>query len=110
MPPGGPTTLLPGGYLEPCLFTLMDRWLLLYLLTEPGFRTGSAGSKAKAMDPEIACNQNYDDYYANDGEDVHSALLRSVTIACGVLARLCVSVAIGLITSFRLWMARRSSG
>jgi hypothetical protein len=27
------------------------------------------------MDPEIARNQNYDDNYANDGKDVHSALL-----------------------------------
>ena len=27
------------------------------------------------MDPEIARNQNYDDHYANDGEDVHSVLL-----------------------------------
>jgi hypothetical protein len=38
-------------------------------------KTGFARSKAKAMDPEIARNQNYDDYYANDSEDVHSALL-----------------------------------
>ncbi len=37
--------------------------------------TRFAGSKAKAMDPEIARNQNYDDHYANDSEDVHSALL-----------------------------------
>jgi len=27
------------------------------------------------MDPEIARNQNYDDHYANDGEDVHCDLL-----------------------------------
>ena len=27
------------------------------------------------MDPKIARNQNYDDHYANDSEDVHSALL-----------------------------------
>jgi len=27
------------------------------------------------MDSEIAGNQNYDDHYANDSEDVHSALL-----------------------------------
>jgi hypothetical protein len=27
------------------------------------------------MDPEIARNQNHDDHYANDSEDVHSALL-----------------------------------
>jgi hypothetical protein len=28
-------------------------------------------SEAKAMDPEIARNQDYDDHYANDGKDVH---------------------------------------
>src|ERR1700745_4295985 len=38
-------------------------------------KTGFARSKAKAMDPEIARNQDYDDHYANDSEDVHSALL-----------------------------------
>jgi hypothetical protein len=27
------------------------------------------------MDPEIARNQKYDNHYANDGEDVHFALL-----------------------------------
>ena len=27
------------------------------------------------MDAEIARNQNYDDHYANDSKDVHSALL-----------------------------------
>jgi hypothetical protein len=27
------------------------------------------------MHSEITGNQNYDDHYANDGEDVHSALL-----------------------------------
>ena len=31
-----------------------------------------ARSKAKAMHPEIARNQNYDDHYANYSEDVHS--------------------------------------
>jgi hypothetical protein len=41
----------------------------------PPFKTGFARSKAKAMDPEIARNQHYDDHYANDSEDVHSALL-----------------------------------
>jgi hypothetical protein len=40
-----------------------------------GLWTGSVRSKAKAMDPEIARNQNYDDHHANDSEDVHSALL-----------------------------------
>ena len=54
----------------------------------PPFKTGLARSKAKAMDPEIARNQDYDDHYANDSEDVHSALLRSMMIASGVLARL----------------------
>ena len=34
-----------------------------------------ARSKAKAMHPEIARNHNYDDHYANDSKDVHSALL-----------------------------------
>jgi hypothetical protein len=32
---------------------------------------GFARSKAQAMHPEIACNNNYDDHYANDREDVH---------------------------------------
>jgi hypothetical protein len=41
----------------------------------PPSKAGFARSKAKAMDPEIARNQNYDDHYANDSEDVHSALL-----------------------------------
>jgi hypothetical protein len=36
---------------------------------------GFARSKAQAMHPEIACNNNYDDYYANDREDVHWSLL-----------------------------------
>jgi hypothetical protein len=27
------------------------------------------------MSPEIARNQDYDDYYANDRKDIHSALL-----------------------------------
>jgi hypothetical protein len=34
-----------------------------------GIRQASR-SKAKAMDPEIARNQDYDDYYANDSKDV----------------------------------------
>jgi hypothetical protein len=41
----------------------------------PPSKTGFARSKTKAMDPEIARNQNYDNYYANDREDFHSALL-----------------------------------
>jgi hypothetical protein len=44
-------------------------------LPAPPSKTGFVRSKAKAMDPEIARNQNYDDHYANDSEDVHSALL-----------------------------------
>jgi hypothetical protein len=40
------------------------------------------------MDPEIARNQNYDDHYANDSKDVHSALSRSMMIARGMLGRL----------------------
>src|SRR5580692_5147351 len=39
-----------------------------------------ARSKAKAMDPEIARNQNYDDHYANDSEDVHLLYSRSMMI------------------------------
>jgi hypothetical protein len=54
----------------------------------PPFKTGFARSKAKAMDPEIARNQNYDDHYANDSEDVHSAYSRSMMIVRRVLARL----------------------
>src|ERR1700730_5612869 len=44
-------------------------------LPAPPSKTGFVRSKAKAMDPEIARNQNYDDHYANDSEDVHSVLL-----------------------------------
>jgi hypothetical protein len=44
-------------------------------LPAPPSKGGCVRSKAKAMDPEIARNQNYDDHYANDSEDVHSALL-----------------------------------
>ena len=63
----------PGRYLEPSLFTLMER--RPPLLAERDFETGFVRSKAKAMDPEIARNQNHDDHYANDSENVHSALL-----------------------------------
>jgi hypothetical protein len=38
-------------------------------------KSGFARLKAKAMDPEIARNQNYDDHYTNDGKYVHFALL-----------------------------------
>jgi hypothetical protein len=47
----------------------------------PPSKTGFARSKAKAMDPEIARNQNYDDHYANDSEDVHLLYSRSMMIA-----------------------------
>jgi hypothetical protein len=40
------------------------------------------------MDAEIARNQNYDDHYANDSEDVHSALLPLLDDGGGALARL----------------------
>src|SRR5665213_3476084 len=36
---------------------------------------GFVRSKADAVDPQIARNQNYDDHYADDSEDVHSAAL-----------------------------------
>jgi hypothetical protein len=38
-------------------------------------KKGLDRSKAKAMHPEIARNQNYNDHYANNSKDVHSALL-----------------------------------
>jgi hypothetical protein len=53
----------------------------------PPFKTGFARSKAKAMDPEIARNQNYDDHHANDSKDVHSVPLHSIKMERGVLAR-----------------------
>ena len=54
----------------------------------PPSKPGFARSKAKAVDPEIARNQNYDDHYANDSEDVHSVYSRFMMIARGVLAQL----------------------
>ena len=33
-------------------------------------------SKGAAMDPEVAGDQNYDHYYANYSEDVHSVVLQ----------------------------------
>ena len=39
------------------------------------------------MDAEIARNQNYDDHYANDSKDVHSALLPLHDDARSVLDR-----------------------
>jgi len=48
---------------------------LVRSLPAPPSKTGFVRSKAKAVDPEIARNQNYDDHHANDSEDVHSVLL-----------------------------------
>jgi len=67
----------------------------------PPFKTGFARSKAKAMDPEIARNQNYDDHYANDSEDVHSALLPFHDDSARRARTPYVSAAIKLIASFR---------
>ncbi|HVC53450.1 MAG TPA: hypothetical protein VND87_15635, partial [Stellaceae bacterium] len=33
------------------------------------------GSKAEAVNPKIARNQNYDNHYADDCEDVHRVFL-----------------------------------
>ena len=62
---------------------------------------GFAGSKAKAMDPEIAGNQNYDDHYANDSEDVHSALLPFHDDSARRARSPYVSAAVKLLASFR---------
>jgi hypothetical protein len=32
--------------------------------------------KVDAMHPEVAGDQNYDDYYANYGEDIHSFIFQ----------------------------------
>ena len=53
------------------------------------------------MDPEIARNQNYDDHYANDSEDVHSALLPFHDDSARRARSPYVSAAIKLIASFR---------
>ena len=53
------------------------------------------------MDPEIARNQNYDDHYANDSEDVHSALLPFHDDSARRARSPYVSAAIRLIASFR---------
>ena len=53
------------------------------------------------MDPEIARNQNYDYHYANDGEDVHSALLLFHDDSVRRVRTPYVSAAINLIASFR---------
>jgi hypothetical protein len=64
-------------------------------------KTGFATSKAKAMDPEIARDQNYDDHYANDSEDVHSALLPFHDDSARRARSPYVSAAIKLLASFR---------
>jgi hypothetical protein len=46
-----------------------------------------AASAAKAMDPEIARNQDYDDHYANDSKDVHSELLPLHDDGCALAGR-----------------------
>jgi hypothetical protein len=53
------------------------------------------------MDPEIARNQNYDDHYANDSEDVHSALLPFHDDSARRARSSYASVAIKLIAPFR---------
>ena len=53
------------------------------------------------MDPKIARNQNYDDDYANDSEDVHSALLPFHDDSARRARTSYVSAAIKLIASFR---------
>ena len=53
------------------------------------------------MDPEIARNQDYDDHYANDSEDVHSALLPFHDDSARRARSSYVSVAIKLIASSR---------
>ena len=60
------------------------------------------------MDPEIAGNQNYDDHYANDSEDVHSALLPFHDDSARRARSSYVSAAIKLIVSFRhRWLGGR---
>src|SRR6478672_667081 len=44
----------------------------------------SPDQKLKAMDPEIARNQNHDHHDANDSKDVHSVVLHSMTNARAV--------------------------
>jgi hypothetical protein len=53
------------------------------------------------MDPEIAGDQNYDDHYANDSEDVHSALLPFHDDSARHARSRYVSAAIKLLASFR---------
>jgi hypothetical protein len=43
-----------------------------------------ARSKAQAMHPEIACNNNYDNHYANDIKDVHCVCSRYEMVVRGV--------------------------
>jgi hypothetical protein len=49
------------------------------------FREDLPDWNLKAMDPEIARNQNYDDHYANDGKDVHFVPLQTMMMARSVL-------------------------
>jgi hypothetical protein len=77
-----------------------DSSVRCYPLTERDFRRHSPRSKAKAMDPEIARNQNYDDHYANDSEDVHSALLPFHDDSVRRARKPSVSAAIKLMASF----------
>ena len=60
-------------------------------------QAGFARSKLKAMDPEIARNQDYDDHDANDGKDVHSVPLHSMMMArCGLARRVSATSSIVL--------------
>ena len=56
------------------------------------------------MDPEIARNQNYDDHYANDSENVHSALLPFHDDSARRARTPSVSASITLIASFSRWL------
>ena len=48
---------------------------------------GFATSKAQAVHPKIARNNNYDDHYANDREDVHCVCSRYEMALRGVPTR-----------------------
>ena len=63
------------------------------------------------MDPEIARNQNYDNHYANDREDVHSALLPFHDDSVRRARSSNVSAAVKLIASFRhRWLGATEAG
>jgi len=57
--------------------------------------------KVDDMYPEVSGNQNYDDHYANDSEDVHSALLPFHDDSARRARSPYVSAAIKLLASFR---------